>query len=164
RIEVELHARSCVLCAERIQGFTDVFSLLDSWKGMATSPSFNARLEQRLEQDASAPGWWGSLLPRLMPQPLGNPVFAVALLVVVCLPALNASEQARAAMRERSIAFSRMARVAPKLPAPADHFAGAPQEPQWEPAGFPPPEDPFDIGLLQQGRRPGPGFGRRPPP
>jgi anti-sigma factor RsiW len=88
REAVELHARSCASCAERINGFTEVFHLLDSWKGMDPSPSFNVRLEQRLEQESPASGWWSGLVPRLIPLSVGNPIFAMALLVVISLAAV----------------------------------------------------------------------------
>ena len=88
REAVELHARSCFSCAERISGFTEVFHLLDSWKGMDPSPSFDVRLEQRLEQEPPASGWWGSPFPRLIPLAVGNPIFAIALLVVISLAAV----------------------------------------------------------------------------
>lgn len=88
RQALEAHAQSCSSCAERIRGFTDVFCLLDSWKGMEPSPSFNARLQQRLEEQPAASDWFGSLLGRLIPLPAANPVFAVALLVVVSVAAI----------------------------------------------------------------------------
>lgn len=88
REAVELHAQNCSSCAERIRGFTEVSGLLDSWKGMDPSPAFNARLEQRLEQESSAPVWWGGLFPRMLSLPLGNPVFAIALFVVVSVAAV----------------------------------------------------------------------------
>lgn len=88
RQAMELHARTCSLCAERMQGFTDVFSLLDSWKGMEPSASFHARLQRRLEEEPAASVWWGSLFARLIPLPAGNPVFALALLLVVSLAAV----------------------------------------------------------------------------
>jgi anti-sigma-K factor RskA len=88
REAVELHARTCSSCAERINGFTDVFQLLDSWKSMAPSPSFNARLEQRLEQASAASGWGGDLFSRLLPLPAGNPIFALALFVMISLAAV----------------------------------------------------------------------------
>ena len=88
RQAVESHAQSCSSCAERIEGFTGVFGLLDSWKGMEPAPSFNARLQQRLEEESSASGWWGSLFARLIPLPAGNPVFALALLMIVSLAAI----------------------------------------------------------------------------
>jgi len=89
REAVELHAQSCSRCAERITGFSEVFQALDSWKDIEPSPSFDARLDQRLEAEYSSAGWWGSLFPRLAPLPLRNAIFAMALLVVVSLAALT---------------------------------------------------------------------------
>jgi hypothetical protein len=83
-----LHAEFCRSCSERIHGFTDVFCLLDSWKGVEPSPSFNARLQRRLEEEPAISGWWGSLFARLIPLPAGNPVFALALLLVVSVAAV----------------------------------------------------------------------------
>lgn len=77
--EVDLHARACASCEERIQGFTGVFDLLDSWKGIEPSSSFDLRLERRINQEASGLSWWARLLPR----PLANPVFAFALMLVI---------------------------------------------------------------------------------
>jgi anti-sigma factor RsiW len=92
RESMELHARSCALCAERIQGFSNVFSALDEWKGIEPSASFNRRLEERLEAEpAHAPFWdylFGRILPSSVALPAGNPLFALALLVVVSLGAL----------------------------------------------------------------------------
>ena len=88
REAVKLHAQSCSSCAERISGFTEVFGLLDDWKGIEPSPAFAARLEQRLQQEPAASSWWAILFPRLAPLTLGNPVFAIALLVVVSLAAV----------------------------------------------------------------------------
>jgi anti-sigma factor RsiW len=92
REAAENHARNCSLCAERIdrfsRGFPEVFSLLDSWNGIEPSPSFNARLRERLEKEVRQPAWWSSRIGRLLPLPLGNPVLAGALLVVISLAAL----------------------------------------------------------------------------
>jgi len=87
REEVALHAETCSSCAERVQGFSDVFGLLDSWRGVTPSPSFDARLERRLEQDAAS-GWLGRLFPGWAPLPLGKPAFAIALLFVISLAAV----------------------------------------------------------------------------
>lgn len=92
RERVELHARSCALCAERVQGFSQVFGMLDEWKGIEPSAAFNRRLEERLEAEPErAPFWdyfFGRILPSSVALPAGNPVFALALLVVVSLGAL----------------------------------------------------------------------------
>jgi anti-sigma factor RsiW len=88
RERMELHARSCALCAERIQGFSEVFGVLDEWKGIEPSASFNRRLEERLEAESARAPFWGYFFGRLVPLPAGNPVFALALLAVVSLAAL----------------------------------------------------------------------------
>jgi anti-sigma factor RsiW len=85
---IDLHARSCVLCAERIQGFPEVFGLLDSWKDIEPSPSFNARLEQRLEREAASRNWLGNLFPRLAALRFGYPAFALALMLAVSIGAI----------------------------------------------------------------------------
>jgi anti-sigma factor RsiW len=88
RERMELHARSCALCAERIRGFLNVFGVLDEWKGIEPSASFNRRLDERLEAEPARAPFWGYFFGRLVPLPAGNPVFALALLVVVSLAAL----------------------------------------------------------------------------
>lgn len=88
RESMELHARSCALCAERMEGFANVFSVLDEWKGIEPSASFNRRLEERLEAEPAHSPLWNYLFGRIVPLPAGNPVFALALLVVVSLGAL----------------------------------------------------------------------------
>jgi anti-sigma factor RsiW len=86
RAVIEAHAQACSSCADRIGGFTDVFYLLDSWEGITPSPSFNARLERRIAEDAAAP-WWESFIPRFVAAP-GNAAFALALLVVMMIGTL----------------------------------------------------------------------------
>ena len=88
REALELHARGCASCTERISGFSEVFQLLDSWEGMQVSASFNARLERRLESESVAYEWLSRLFPSLAPLPLGKPAFALALLAVISLGAI----------------------------------------------------------------------------
>lgn len=90
REAIDIHARNCDLCAARIQGFPEVFGLLDSWKDVEPSPSFDARLEQRLEREAASQSWWGGLFPRLTPLRFGYPAFALALMLVVSIGAIVA--------------------------------------------------------------------------
>jgi anti-sigma factor RsiW len=88
---VELHAHTCSLCAERIQGFAGVSALLDSWESVEVSPAFNLRLQQRLREEPAAHWWnggWSGFLPRLMAVPLASPVFAVALFLMVSVAAV----------------------------------------------------------------------------
>ncbi len=87
REAVETHARSCSLCAERMEGFPEVSSMLDAWTGIEPSASFNARLQQRLDEEGSRVSWWSGLIPRWAPLPLGNPILAGVLLFVVSLAA-----------------------------------------------------------------------------
>ncbi|MBI2816107.1 MAG: zf-HC2 domain-containing protein [Acidobacteria bacterium] len=85
---VQAHLHSCSSCAQRVEGFMDVFNVLDSWKGIEPSPSFNAGLRQRIEQESASAGWWGTVFARLIPLPAGNPVFALALLLIVSVAAV----------------------------------------------------------------------------
>ena len=85
---MELHARSCAPCAERIQGFSSVFGLLDEWTGIEPSASFNRKLEKRLEAEPARSPFWEYLFGGLAPLPAGSPVFALALLLVISLGAL----------------------------------------------------------------------------
>ena len=88
RERVEQHARSCSLCAERIAGFSNVFDILDEWKGISPSATFNRRLQERLEAEPARAPFWNYFLGRIMPLPAGTPVFALVLLVVVSLGVL----------------------------------------------------------------------------
>lgn len=85
---VQAHLHSCSTCAQRAEGFMDVFNVLDSWKGIEPSSSFNARLRQRIDEESAATGWWGTVFARLIPLPAGNPVFALALLFIVSIAAV----------------------------------------------------------------------------
>ena len=82
---VELHLGGCATCSRRLVGFSDVSGLLDSWPAIEPSPSFNARLAQRLASaEANPPGWWERLSQRLSTTlnwfPVGKPALAGALL------------------------------------------------------------------------------------
>lgn len=83
RTEIDAHAKSCTLCAERVQGFSNVFGMLDSWKEIEPSPSFNLRLEQRLAAEAASRGWWRNFAARWVPFPIGMPGHAIAMLAMV---------------------------------------------------------------------------------
>ena len=87
REALETHARSCSLCAERMEGFSEVSSALDAWTGIEPSAAFNSRLQQRLDAETTRASWWSVLIPRLAPLPLGNPILAGVLLFVVSLAA-----------------------------------------------------------------------------
>ena len=76
------HFQSCPACAERMQGFVHVSDLLGGWEDIQPSPGFHARLEQRIQETASA-GWWESFWSRLLPVPAPSPVFATVLMVVL---------------------------------------------------------------------------------
>ncbi len=80
RETVELHLSACAVCADRVKGFSEVFGMLGEWPGIEPSPSFNARLEQRLAQEAKAASGWEVLL-----WPVRQPVLAVAMLAVISL-------------------------------------------------------------------------------
>lgn len=85
---VEAHVHGCSACAGRVDGFREVFGLLDSWTDIQPSPGFNARLRQRIEEDSAASGWWDTVFARLIPLPAGNPAFALALLLIVSIAAI----------------------------------------------------------------------------
>ena len=81
---VELHLEGCAACSERLHGFSDVSGLLDSWPAIAPSPSFNARLAQRLASpEANSLGWWERLSATLNWFPVGKPALAGALLGMI---------------------------------------------------------------------------------
>jgi anti-sigma factor RsiW len=81
---VELHLGGCAACSERLGGFSDVSGLLDSWPSIEPSPSFNARLAQRLASaEANPMRWWERLLASLSWLPIGKPAFAGALLGMI---------------------------------------------------------------------------------
>jgi anti-sigma factor RsiW len=122
RERMELHARSCALCAERIIGFSDVFDVLDDWKGIETSASFNRRLEERLEAESARAPFWGYFFGRLVPLPAGNPLFALALLVVVSLAALVVG-YSPSEPRNLAAAAQRSQTYASAAPAGVDDFA-----------------------------------------
>lgn len=87
REAMEQHFQSCPACAEQMQGFVQVSDLLGGWEDMQPSPGFHARLEQRLQETASA-GWWESFWSRLLPVPAPSPVFATVFLVVLLVSAM----------------------------------------------------------------------------
>lgn len=82
---VELHLNACSSCAERGKGFSEVSGLLEEWKGIEPSAYFNARLEQRIAQETVAASGWENWLRQLAILPAGNPVFAIAMLVVISI-------------------------------------------------------------------------------
>jgi len=82
---VEAHLQACALCGERVKGFADVSGLLEEWAAVEPSPFFNTRLEQRLAEEAASGGGWKNWLRRLALLPIPNPVFAMALLIVVSM-------------------------------------------------------------------------------
>jgi len=88
RAAVELHAQTCAPCGKRLRGFEEVFGLLQEWKGIEPSAGFNARLEQRLSREPATSGWWAALFPGHAPLPFANPVFSLAMLLVVLLAAV----------------------------------------------------------------------------
>jgi len=88
RQAIELHSRTCAACAERIQGFSGVFAMLDSWEDIQPSPSFNAWLQRRIDAEISPSGWLRNLFARLIPLPARNPIFALALLFFVSIGAV----------------------------------------------------------------------------
>ena len=81
---VELHLHGCGACSERLHGFSDVSGLLDSWPAIEPSPSFNARLAQRLASaEANSLGWWERLSTAINWFPVGKPALAGAVLGMI---------------------------------------------------------------------------------
>jgi len=86
RRSVEEHLAACASCRERVQGFSSVMGLLAEWPVIQPSPFFQTRLAVRLQEEPVSRGWWQSLWQEEMdgpPRPALQPVFAVALAVVM---------------------------------------------------------------------------------
>jgi anti-sigma factor RsiW len=64
RAAVERHIESCAACRARVTEFRGVWSALDEAPALEPSPSFDARLRQRIAAEPPAPGgWFGWLVP-----------------------------------------------------------------------------------------------------
>jgi anti-sigma factor RsiW len=77
REAVELHLSACAACAERVRGFREVNRLLDAWEGIQPSPSFSARLQQRiLAQPSASHRWLDWLALPFLQRPYAKPALA----------------------------------------------------------------------------------------
>lgn len=64
RTAVERHIESCAACRARVAEFRGVWSALDEAPALEPSPSFDARLRQRIAAEPPARGgWFGWLMP-----------------------------------------------------------------------------------------------------
>lgn len=74
RREVEAHLETCAACRTRAEEFGKLWNVLDEDPAIQPSPSFDARLCQRIAAEP-APNRWAWLMPR--------PAFAMALLLAM---------------------------------------------------------------------------------
>ena len=81
RALLEAHLTQCSACAERLEGFRQVSQSLESWQAPADSPWFEARLRQKIADEAAPRGLAGWLLAPL-------PSFPVSVAVLLLLAAL----------------------------------------------------------------------------
>lgn len=63
RAAVERHIESCAACRARVVEFRGVWSALDEAPALEPSPSFDARLRQRIAAEPRRRAWFGWLLP-----------------------------------------------------------------------------------------------------
>jgi anti-sigma factor RsiW len=64
RTAVERHIAACAACRARVAEFRGVWGVLDEAPALEPSPSFDARLRQRIAAEPPAPGgWFGWLVP-----------------------------------------------------------------------------------------------------
>jgi anti-sigma factor RsiW len=89
---VARHLAICSDCADRQRSFSDVGSLLDTWKPLEVSASFNARLQQRILADPAAQaGWLDRFSLWLQLYSFSKPAFAGALLGMMVIAVMLAS-------------------------------------------------------------------------
>ena len=75
RTRVDNHLAACDVCRTRLDEMRSLMGVLDEWKAAETSPSFDATLRARLEEEKSRrTGWF-----------VFRPAYAVALAAVVLL-------------------------------------------------------------------------------
>ncbi|MBI4465579.1 MAG: zf-HC2 domain-containing protein [Acidobacteria bacterium] len=86
---VKTHLASCVSCAERMQDFSAVSSLLEEWQDIQPSSWFHVRLKQRLAQEEGGSRWLARWLQPFRLIPLRIPAVALALLVLISLVVLR---------------------------------------------------------------------------
>lgn len=104
RAAVERHIATCAACRARVAEFRGVWSALDQAPALEPSPSFDARLRQRIAAEPRRSGWvaWLTPWPRLA---LAGAVIAL-LAVWVAAPLVEApreNEAAAVAMVEQDI-------------------------------------------------------------
>jgi anti-sigma factor RsiW len=76
RRKVEAHLETCAACRTRAEEFGKLWNVLDEDAAIQPSPSFDARLRQRIAAEP-VPNRWAWLMPR--------PAFAMALLLAVSI-------------------------------------------------------------------------------
>jgi len=79
---VETHLSECATCKARVEGFSEVWSLLNEVPAVEPSSSFEARLRARIAAEPRRAGFWNSVAA-MMPSP--RLALAVALLAVFAL-------------------------------------------------------------------------------
>ena len=85
RALVEAHLAQCSACAEQMEGFRQVSQSLESWQAPAASPWFEARLRQKVAEEAAPRGLAGWLLAPLTRFPVIAPVSVAVLLLLAAL-------------------------------------------------------------------------------
>lgn len=91
RAAVERHIESCAACRAHVAEFRGVWSALDEAPALEPSPSFDARLRQRIAAEPRRRAWFGWLRP--WPR-LALATAAIALLAVwVATPLVEAPKE-----------------------------------------------------------------------
>jgi anti-sigma factor RsiW len=79
---VESHLTECAACKARVEGFSEVWSMLNEVPVVEPSQAFEARLRARIAAEPQRQSWWTSVAA-MMPSP--RLALAVALLAVFSL-------------------------------------------------------------------------------
>jgi anti-sigma factor RsiW len=82
RVAVESHLAECSACKARVEGFRNVWSMLDEMPPVEPSPAFEARLRAAMATEPRHPRFWEGIAA-LLPSP--RLALAVALLGVFSL-------------------------------------------------------------------------------
>jgi len=82
RHAVEAHLTECSACKARVEGFSNVWSMLNEMPAVEPSPAFEARLRARMAAEPQHVGFWESIVA-MLPSP--RLALAVALLGVFSL-------------------------------------------------------------------------------
>ena len=85
RALVEAHLAQCSACAEQMEGFRQVSQSLEIWQAPAASPWFEARLRQKVAEEAAPRGLFGWLLAPLTSFPVSATVGVAVLLLLAVL-------------------------------------------------------------------------------